>query len=295
LRELAGLGRYDDRLRSRFVSDGFATGRDDVLFGEREMTRLNSFWVRFAFVAAIGGCLTAAGISADAPKVGDNVAETENQSKAGNDLSLAATAAQLAIEGENRESPLLLLAAAEILADLQQSRRDPSDVESSTTATDADGRLPALDMDALIARARELAKGHEALEAAVEAMIEGIESDSRGLVFRQGKDLETIELEGVIYKVINTEHDRLDPGDELTLENVIFEGQKPAQILVIGDGDGDLDLWVYDGNTGNEIASDTDLTSVCIADWTTRYEGPFTVKVKNVGTVWERFYVLANW
>lgn len=259
------------------------------------MTTMKSVWVRLTLVALIGGCLTAAGISADDPKVGDNLAESDEQTKAGNDLSLAATAAQLAIEGENRKSPLLLLAAAEILADLQQSRRDASDVQSSTTAANADGRLPALDMDSLIARARELAKGNEDLEAAVEAMVEGIESDSRGLVFRQGKDLETIELEGVIYKVINTEHDRLDPGDELTLENVVFEGQKPAQILVIGDGDGDLDLWVYDGNTGNEIASDTDLTSVCVADWTTRYEGPFTIKVRNVGNIWERFYVLANW
>ena len=259
------------------------------------MATWSPVWVRVVLVGLVGGGLSAAVISADAPKVGDNLAESDEQDKAGNDLSLAATAAQLAIEGENRESPLLLLAAAEIVADLQQSRRDADDVESSTTADDADGQLPALDMDALIARARELAKGNEALAAAVEAMIEGIESDSRGLVFRQGKDLDTFELEGVIYKVINTQHDRLDPGDELTLENVVFEGQKPAQILVIGDGDGDLDLWVYDGNTGNEIASDTDLTSVCIADWTTRYEGPFTVKVKNVGPVWERFYVLANW
>jgi hypothetical protein len=259
------------------------------------MATWSSVGVRLVLVGVVAGCLSAAVISADAPKVGDNLAEPDGQNKTGNDLSLAATAAQLAIEGENRESPLLLLAAAEIVADLQQSRRDPADVQSSTTADDADGRLPALDMDALIARARELAKGNEALEAAVEALVQGIESESRGLVFRQGKDLETFELDGVIYKVINTQHDRLDPGDELTLENVVFEGRKPAQILVIGDGDGDLDLWVYDGNTGNEIASDTDLTSVCIADWTTRYEGPFTVKVKNVGTVWERFYVLANW
>lgn len=252
-------------------------------------------WLRLALIALLGSGLTAAGLSADSPKVGDNLAESDEPTKAGNDLSLAATAAQLAIEGENRESPLLLLAAAEILADLPQSRRDAAGVESSTTADDSNGRLPPLEMEALMSRARELAKGNEGLEAAVEAMIDGIQSDSRGLVFRQGKDLESVELEGVIYKVINTEHDRLEPGDELTLENVVFEGQKPAQILVIGDGDGDLDLWVYDGNTGNEIASDTDLTSVCIADWTTRYEGPFTVKVKNVGTVWERFYVLANW
>ena len=234
------------------------------------MLSLTSNWTRFALLAVAAASLTAAGISADPEKAGDNAA-ADQEAKAGADLSLAITAAQLAIEGENRESPLLLLAAAEIIADLQTSRRSAEDVAASTTADQAEGGLPALDMDALIARARELAAGNEALAAAVEAMIDTIESNSRGLVFRQGKDLESIELEGVVYKVINTRHDRLDPGDELTLDNVIFEGRKPAQILVIGDGDGDLDLWVYDGNTGNLIGSDTDLSSVCVVSWTTRF------------------------
>jgi hypothetical protein len=259
------------------------------------MMPVKSSWTLFALLTVAAASLTAIGVSADPEKTGDNAAASKDETKVGTDLSLAVTAAQLAIEGENRESPLLLLAAAEIVADLQDSRRTAEEVAASTTADDAEGGLPPLDMDALIARARELAEGNAALSAAVEAMIETIESDSRGLVFRQGKDLESIELEGVVYKVINTQHDRLDPGDELTLDNVVFEGQKPAQIVVIGDGDGDLDLWVYDGNTGNEIGSDTDLSSVCVVSWTTRFEGPFTLKVKNVGTVWERFYVLANW
>ncbi len=259
------------------------------------MMSVKTSWTRIAATAVAAACLTAVGVSADPQKDGDNAAASQDESKAGTDLSLAVTAAQLAIEGENRESPLLLLAAAEIVADLQDSRRTADDVAAATTGEEAEGGLPPLDMDALITRARELAEGDEALTAAVEAMIETIESNSRGLVFRQGKDLESIELEGVIFKVINTRHDRLDPGDELTLDNVVFEGRKPAQILVIGDGDGDLDLWVYDGNTGNQIGSDTDLSSVCVVNWTTRFEGPFTIKVKNVGTVWERFYVLANW
>ena len=220
--------------------------------------------------------------------------DPDAEHKSENDLSPATTAARLAIEGENRESPLLLLAAAEILADLRTSNRD-AEVEAASSGDETDGQLPALEMDALIERARELAEGNEAMQAAVETMIDTIESDTRGLVYRQGKDLESIEFADTIYKVINTQHDRLDPGDELTLENVVFEGRKPAEIIVVGDGDGDLDLWVYDGNNGVLIDSDTDTTSVCVAEWTTKYEGPFTIVVKNVGNVWERFYVLANW
>ncbi|REJ92643.1 MAG: hypothetical protein DWQ34_12625 [Planctomycetota bacterium] len=247
-------------------------------------------------VTSVAGALllSGMGMAAAKDKEADSNVDRDSEQKSENDLTPATTAARLALEGENRQSPLLLLAAAEILADLKASNRD-ADIESAASGDDTDGRLPPLEMDALIERARELAEGNEELQAAVETMIDTIESDTRGLVYRQGKDLESITFADTVYKVINTQHDRLDPGDELTLENVVFEGRKPAEIIVVGDGDGDLDLWVYDGNNGVLIDSDTDTTSVCIAEWTTKYEGPFTIVVKNVGSVWERFYVLANW
>ncbi len=43
------------------------------------------------------------------------------------------------------------------------------------------------------------------------------------------------------------------------------------------------------------IGQDTDESSVCVVEWTPIYEGPFTYVVKNVGTIYERFYVFANW
>ena len=91
------------------------------------------------------------------------------------------------------------------------------------------------------------------------------------------------------------EHQRLDPGFVYTCTDVDFEAQKQAIVAVVGDGDGDLDLWVYDANNGALIGSDTDATSYCVVSWTTLYEGPFNIEVKNVGGTWERFMVLANW
>jgi hypothetical protein len=64
---------------------------------------------------------------------------------------------------------------------------------------------------------------------------------------------------------------------------------------VIGDGDGDLDLWVHDENTGGLIGDDTDDTSECIVAWTPRYTGPFTIRIANVGAFAERYVVVVNW
>lgn len=251
-----------------------------------------SFGARFTLAAALAGVLVSSAGAADKPA---NTDPDKAEAKSASDLSPTATAAELAIQGENRKSPLLLLAAAEILADHKVSERSADKVDGKGTGDNADGHLPGLDMQTLIDRARELAKGNADMEAAVEAMIATIESDSRGLVYRQGKGLESIEIEGVTYKVVNEGLDQIDPGETLTLENVVFEGGLPATILVVGDGDGDLDLWVYDGDNGALIGSDTDSSSVCISNWTTRYEGPFTIVVKNVGNIYEKFYVLANW
>ena len=48
--------------------------------------------------------------------------------------------------------------------------------------------------------------------------------------------------------------------------NITFEGGELAQVLVDGDGDTDLDLYVFDSE-GNLVASDTDLTDVCLGSW----------------------------
>ena len=64
---------------------------------------------------------------------------------------------------------------------------------------------------------------------------------------------------------------------------------------MIGDGDGDLDLWVYDDKQRRPHRFRHRCDQHCVVSWTPIYEGPFTIKVKNVGGTWERFMVLANW
>lgn len=230
---------------------------------------------------------------------GLSTVQAADDAKEGSDSNLtpAATAAQLALQGEQRESPALLLAAAEILADLVTSEREPegATVESEGGADAGDDvTLPALTMDALIDRAREMAAEQgEAMEEAVEAMIERLEGDARGIVYWQGKDYPDEWINGQQYKLIDA--GRINPGETITWSNLIMEGGRTAEVRVIGDGDGDIDLWVYDGITGRQVASDTDLTSYCIGTWYPSKEQAFTVEFTNVGGIWEYYYVIVNW
>lgn len=203
----------------------------------------------------------------------------------------AALAAQLALQGEKHKSPILLLAAAELLGGLKESAKDTDGVKSEKTK--AEGKaVPSLSFPELLDKATEIARGDEKLAALVAARVAELRS-GKGLVLHQGRTLPTRTIYGETYKIIDSGVIRAKATNRL--KNVIFEGGRPARIIVVGDGDGDLDLWVYDGGSGRLADSDTDLSSRCVAIWSPRWEGPFTIKISNVGRVAERYYVLANW
>lgn len=59
---------------------------------------------------------------------------------------------------------------------------------------------------------------------------------------------------------------------------VRFEANEPARVLIAGDGD--LDLFIYDQG-GHLIDQDTRAHHYAQCDWTPRWTGEFTLKVKN--------------
>ena len=71
---------------------------------------------------------------------------------------------------------------------------------------------------------------------------------------------------------------------------VYFDGKQEACVIVVGDGDTDLDLYVYDEN-GNLIDSDTDELDTCVCTWTPKWGGYFTIKVKNLGSVYNEYTI----
>jgi hypothetical protein len=74
---------------------------------------------------------------------------------------------------------------------------------------------------------------------------------------------------------------------------ITFRAGEVAQIGVSGDGDSDLDLYIYD-ERGNLIASDTDAGDDCFVRWTPRWTGPFQVRVRNLGRVYNDYCLVTN-
>lgn len=72
-----------------------------------------------------------------------------------------------------------------------------------------------------------------------------------------------------------------------------FWANELAEVVVIGDGDTDLDLYIYDAS-GNLIASDTDYTDDCICRWVPAWTGSFTIRIMNRGVVYNNFVIATN-
>lgn len=74
---------------------------------------------------------------------------------------------------------------------------------------------------------------------------------------------------------------------------VTFYGGYPAEMAVVGDHDTDLDLYVYD-EFGHLIASDTDYSDTCYAQWTPAWTGRFRIEIVNRGNVYNVYSVATN-
>ncbi len=73
---------------------------------------------------------------------------------------------------------------------------------------------------------------------------------------------------------------------------VTFRGGELARVALSGDGDTDLDLYVYDEN-GSLIARDDDSSDDCYVSWTPRWTGSFKIRVVNRGRVYNEYALVA--
>ena len=77
------------------------------------------------------------------------------------------------------------------------------------------------------------------------------------------------------------------------VHTIWFDGGSPARILVVGDGDTDLDVRVYD-RFGELVAADLDELDTCLVEWFPVRGGTYRIEVRNLGGVYNEYAITTN-
>lgn len=200
----------------------------------------------------------------------------ETSKPASPQMSALMTASSLAKYGYANSSPTALIEAARIFASIQvQDSNVEKTTEQKEVVTQKETKV-SFDPAKLLADAKEYAGKDKTILALVKS-VEGelSEGTSRGAVG------------GPCYT-----KDRV-LAKEYTDYAVKFWANELAEVCLSGDGDTDLDLYVYDSN-GNLIGSDTDYTDDCVVRWVPAWTGTFVIRVVNRGMVYNNFALWTN-
>ena len=176
-------------------------------------------------------------------------------------MSIADTLVQW---GRQNGSPEALLTAARILQatphEATEAKRD--DAASTERGTSKSSSGPDTTPEALLQEAVRL-EGSLARYVRSRPTLPG----SKGHIHGAQSGVDIIQAHGIDWWDLGT-----------------FRGGEFAHVEVRGDGDTDLDCWLYDQND-NLIARDVDTTDWCILTFRPRWTGNFRLKIKNFGSV----------
>jgi hypothetical protein len=191
-------------------------------------------------------------------------------------LSAIQTANSLAKYGYSNYSASALIGAAEILVSVQTQALDatPTTETAQTVAAGTKTEKPEFTPARLIADAKTYAAG-DATMLAWAAKVEGSIDSTRGAVGGPKYGQFSVKARST---------------DQFT---IAFTAGRLAEIALSGDGDTDLDLYVYDANN-NPIASSEDYSDDCYVSWVPRWTGNFIIKVVNRGNVFNRYVLVTN-
>lgn len=183
-------------------------------------------------------------------------------------LRVSGELAQLA---QDNKDPILMLAAARLkaMAATEEVSRDKTS-KGDIAKADAESKPKRGDLYAL---AEQYAGTNEALQTLIEDS--KASEDTKGA--RGGPKSGTTSI----------------LAGDTDVFRITFRGGEWAEVTVIGDGDTDLDLHVYDEN-GNLVDSDTDDTDVAYCSWIPRWTGTFRIEVKNWGRVYNEYRMTTN-
>jgi hypothetical protein len=177
-------------------------------------------------------------------------------------------AASLVTYGEQTQQALPFIQALQILKDNPlQAQAMPKEGETPNKPG-----TQLLDYNAVLAQAKAFAAGDAHLLAVIDQI------DKNG---------ERGDITGPNY------HEDVVQAGRTDVYTITFRGGELAEVGVVGDGDTDLDLYVYDEND-NLIAKDIDYGDDCYVSWTPSWTGAFKIKIKNLGNVYNSYVLITN-
>lgn len=193
-------------------------------------------------------------------------------------LEAISLAAQLAASGKARQSPLALLAAAELLVQAAPQPMDPSIGFSGTdaTATSKASAAPALDAISLVAAAEAMGAGDTRISDQAARIRQSASMRDRGA---------TLGPKGPVFHNV--------PADARHTWRITFNAGEAAMARVRGDGDTDLDCYVYDGME-RIVALDDDFTDYCVLNWVPSKQQQYRIVIVNRGDVYNRYAFWTN-
>lgn len=193
------------------------------------------------------------------------------------ELSSIRLANDLIKYGYSQQSALPLIEALQILNENPtqplKADREGATVDAANTA----GKNSNISMDysKILASAKEFAEGDDTLLKLIASIEAEGQGSHRGAVNGPSR------------------HNDIVKGNGTDTYQVNFVANYLAEVVVSGDGDTDLDLYVYDSN-GNLIASDADYSDDCYVSWIPAWTGKFIIKIINRGPVYNRYVILTN-
>lgn len=210
-------------------------------------------------------------------------AETKEplQGEVSSEVSALRLASELVKYGYAQQSALPLIDALNIIIEnpaqgfAEGDGKVVEEGEEVAVVTEGKNGNVTLNVAEIITSAKQFAENDPTLLALLAQVEEASEAPSRGAVGGGKYNVDVVRAGGT---------------DRYT---VSFVAGRLAEVALSGDGDTDLDLYVYDSN-GNLIASDTDYTDDCYVSWTPRWTGRFTIKVVNRGRVANRYVLVTN-
>lgn len=178
--------------------------------------------------------------------------------------------------GYDQQSAFTLIDAMQILID-NPTQPLNVDMEGSQNINQGDAKngIITFDFDKLLADAKQFADSDETTLKLIDRIEADSKSVSRGAV--NGPSVGDYVL----------------PAYSNHTFNISFIANRIAEVAVSGDGDTDLDLFVYDSN-GNLIEQDTDYTDDCYVRWTPKWTGRFSIVVVNRGGVYNHYVFGTN-